>query len=266
MKGCPDKKYISAHLDGELDKDSYEARHIAKCEKCQALLFEYAAIGKALKKNLSAKIPSTLAERVKFGVDKRLNPGNSYKTVSVPVFIFRMAAGFMVFLGLLAGGIAYLRGPSSNTIEIAAAKPNPLILSADKNSSGALKFEDLYKVNYKGVPETLQLDNFVTPGAVSNDTVSEIWSVKDFNSVYDVISKFNYSGKQPVEVRKISGAEEKIRVVFKANYETIKRFASLCTEAGFLNKTTVNIPAANASGQADKQEIILKADFVLNKK
>ena len=267
MKDCPDKKYISAYFDGELDQNSYESRHIAKCEKCQALLFEYASIGKALKKNLTASIPSNIAERVKFGVDKRLNPVKSH-TVSVPVFIFRMAAGFMLFLGVLALGIGYFRGGTGSVpAEIAIVKQSPSIISADKyNNSGALRLEDLYKVNYKGVPENLQLDNFAARSSISNDTVAENWSVKDFNNVYDVVSKFNPSGTLPIEVRKLSGAEEKLRVVFKSTDENIKKFTNLCTDAGFANKLTVNIPASEGTAQNKKQGIILKADFVLEKK
>lgn len=269
MKNCPDKKYISAYLDGELDNDSYEARHIAECDKCQYLIAEYAAIGKAFKKNLSASIPPDLAERVKFGVQKRLNPGKSY-SVSVPAFIFRMAAGFMVFLGLLALGISYFRdgSPRNNSTELASVKQTPYIISADaaKNSgSGILKLEDLYKVSHKGIPENLQLDTFVRR-TVLNDTVSENWSVKDFNSVYGVISKFNPSGKLPIEVRVISGPEEKLRVVFKSTEENIKKFTDLCSAAGFINKLAVNIPSSGDSIQNKKQDIILKADFVLEKK
>lgn len=105
IKACPGLEQISAFFDGELDRNSKEARHIADCAECRRHLDAYDMFHKKLSQEIVGAEDSSLIEKIQSRVHKELVKGK-VKTLSYSVLFLKAAVIFLI----LSGTVLYIAG------------------------------------------------------------------------------------------------------------------------------------------------------------
>jgi hypothetical protein len=259
---CPAPEIVSAYCDGELSRDSAEAKHIESCPVCGNLLKSYKAIGNGLKSGVSAKVPVDIVSSIKAGVHKKLQAEKTSKKAPIPfpVVAFRAAAAFIICGILTVYTLETVKTIDEGNPALAGnSEHDTNFFTADAHSGGEIPLESFSPVSFR---EAGKAQNVVIP-----DKVHQVWTVKNpdaaLNKFLGFAQKLGVSIEKSAETKKKNAASVDISLSKKQLVELVRK----CHSNGFkLVSPDAPQPEQNHFAGKPDSKVNYKADFILNGK
>lgn len=268
MEQCPNNEIINAYYDGEIDRESPEARHIASCPECARILEDYAEMDRVLKNRFTVETPPNLTEKVKKAVHRKIN---AEKRISIPfpVLLLRIAASLFA-ASIILFYISNLVRDKETKTTITSKHEIRKNISGD---FGIIPLEDFVKASFKAphpstplaTPHAMNRAGKLEKSTVLPDKVSQVWVTRNIQELPPIISTLAAkAGISPENTRITIHDGNTANLDMKLSKGQLFDFVRLCKNSGCeLLSPQAPQPEQKVQQGTENEEVNYNASFVL---
>ena len=287
VTNCPDSEVLGAWFDGELPKNSPEAKHIRECPLCTRQLQLFELFEKTLKRRFTSVEDNELILRITAGVHKKLEEGEkSIKSHHFMSMAFRIAASVVICASaavffLQDNPVADDSGQLTPATSLASKSSGDFPYYTDSQSklgsltsSNAIPLHKLVSVDYGNTSSPVfeaakQMGKLAKskdkPVAIAPE-VKQVWIVKDPAATRKLINEVLNKEEVPQVYRRMAMTGKSLEMSTKLTKMQLIKLVRSCTSAGYdLVSPEAPQPEQNVfKGKAD-DPVLYNAVFIVNK-